>query len=287
MSALPVSPTALEFIAPSAWRTVDFLSDLHLQASHPATVQVLQAYLQHTPADALFILGDLFEVWIGDDVLSPQPQPQNDGPGFEAQCCATLQRASTQRDLALYFLHGNRDFLASSGFAQASGVTLLPDPTVLQFAAQRYVLSHGDALCLADTEYQRFRQLARSSAWQRDFLAQPLAQRRAQARSIRTQSAHRQQTLSVYAEVDNDAACAWLRAAHAHTLIHGHTHRPAVHVLDVPAQAVQVTQEPAAQLERHVLSDWDAHAQPARAEVLRLTEGGLQRVSVLGPALQT
>lgn len=286
MSALPVSPTALEFIAPSAWRTVDFLSDLHLQASHPATVQVLQAYLQHTPADALFILGDLFEVWIGDDVLSPQPQPQpqpqNDGLGFEAQCCAALQRAHTQRGLALYFLHGNRDFLASSGFAQASSVTLLPDPTVLQFAAQRYVLSHGDALCLADTEYQRFRQLARSSAWQCDFLAQPLAQRRAQARSIRTQSAHRQQTLSVYAEVDNDAACAWLRAAHAHTLIHGHTHRPAVHILDGLGQAA-----PAARLERHVLSDWDAHAQPARAEVLRLTEGGLRRVSVLDVSLQT
>lgn len=252
-------PRFEELVAPSHWRTVDFLSDLHLQASEPDTLAAWHHYLQTTPADALFILGDLFEVWVGDDAL--------DDPGsFESQACALLQAASRQR--ALFFLHGNRDFLIGPGFARHTGATLLHDPTVLVWQGQRLLLSHGDALCLDDVDYQRFRVQARSVQWQEHFLAQPLAQRRAQARGIRAESEARKQSGAVYADVDGPAAIAWLQAARATTLVHGHTHRPAEHPL-------------APDVRRVVLSDWDAAAQPPRADVLRLTPQGLERVAIV------
>jgi UDP-2,3-diacylglucosamine hydrolase len=255
----PTVPRFEELVAPSHWRTVDFLSDLHLQASEPDTLAAWHHYLQTTPADALFILGDLFEVWVGDDAL--------DDPGsFESQACALLQAASRQR--ALFFLHGNRDFLIGPGFARHTGATLLHDPTVLVWQGQRLLLSHGDALCLDDVDYQRFRVQARSVQWQEHFLAQPLAQRRAQARGIRAESEARKQSGAVYADVDGPAAIAWLQAAHATTLVHGHTHRPAEHPL-------------APDVRRVVLSDWDAAAQPPRADVLRLTPQGLERIAIV------
>ncbi|WP_291474828.1 UDP-2,3-diacylglucosamine diphosphatase [Acidovorax sp.] len=251
-------PRFEELAAPSHWRTVDFVSDLHLQASEPATVAAWQHYLQTTLADALFILGDLFEVWVGDDAISE--------PGsFEAQGCAALL-AAVQR-LPVYFMHGNRDFLAGPAFLAHCGITGLADPTVLVFGAQRIVLSHGDLLCLDDVDYQRFRVQARSARWQAQFLAQPLAARRAQARGIRQESEAHKQAAAVYADVDGPAAINWLTAAQAHTLIHGHTHQPANHAL-------------APGLQRVVLSDWDAAAQPPRAEVLRLTAAGLERVAM-------
>ena len=251
-------PRFEELVAPSHWRTVDFLSDLHLQASEPDTLAAWHHYLQTTPADALFILGDLFEVWVGDDAL--------DDPGsFESQACALLLAASRQR--ALFFLHGNRDFLIGPGFAQRTGATLLHDPTVLVWQGQRLLLSHGDALCLDDVDYQRFRLQARSTAWQQQFLAQPLATRRVQARGIRQESEAKKQSGASYADVDGSAAVAWLHAASAHTLIHGHTHRPAQHVL-------------APGLQRVVLSDWDAAALPPRLETLRLSSAGLERLSL-------
>ena len=149
-------PRFEELTAPSHWRTVDFISDLHLQASEPATVAAFRHYLQTTPADALFILGDLFEVWVGDDAI--------DEPGsFEAEGCAALLAAS--RRLPLFFMHGNRDFLAGPSFLQRTGMVGLAEPTVLVFDGQRIVLSHGDLLCLDDVDYQRFRVQARSSAW--------------------------------------------------------------------------------------------------------------------------
>ena len=125
--------TALEHVhvlcAEPHWHTIDFFSDLHLDSTQPATLQALQRYLQHSPAQALFILGDLFETWIGDDVLSHRPT------GFEAQVCALLAETAQQREL--FCLHGNRDFLLGPDFAAASHVRLLPDPTVLVFAQQR------------------------------------------------------------------------------------------------------------------------------------------------------
>lgn len=251
-------PRCEELAAPAHWRTVDFLSDLHLQASEPVTLAAWRHYLQTTPADALFILGDLFEVWVGDDVL--------DEPGsFEAQACALLQAASRRH--ALFFLHGNRDFLIGARFARHTGAHLLHDPTVLIWQGQRLLLSHGDALCLQDVDYQRFRQQARSQAWQQPFLAQPLAQRRAQARAMRTESEARKQSGVVYADVDAAAATAWLQAAQAGTLVHGHTHRPGEHALG-PGLA------------RAVLSDWDLAAHPPRGDVLRLSAAGLERIAI-------
>lgn len=261
--AVTTVPRFEELTAPSHWRTVDFISDLHLQASEPATVAAWRHYLQTTDADALFILGDLFEVWVGDDAILE--------PGsFEAEGCAALKVAAQR--LPVYFMHGNRDFLAGPAFLAHCGITGLADPTVLAFASQRFVLSHGDLLCLDDVDYQRFRVQARSTAWQERFLAQPLAVRRAQARGIRQESEARKQSGVTYADVDGPATITWLQAAHAHTLIHGHTHRPADHTL-------------APGLQRVVLSDWDAAALPPRAETLRLSRAGLERLS-LAPKYQ-
>jgi len=251
-------PRFEELIAPSHWRTVEFISDLHLQASEPATVSAFEHYLRSTTADALFILGDLFEVWVGDDAI--------DEPGsFEAQGCTALFAASQRRQL--YFMHGNRDFLAGPAFLQRTGMTGLADPTVLVFGHQRIVLSHGDLLCLDDVDYQRFRIQARSSAWQDTFLAQPLATRRAQARGIRQESEAKKQSGVTYADVDGPAAIGWLQAAGAGTLLHGHTHRPATHALTPD-------------LKRVVLSDWDAAALPPRLETLRLSAQGLERIAL-------
>lgn len=252
-------PAMTELAAPAGWRTVDFLADLHLEPAQPATLDALRRYLDATPADAVFFLGDLFEVWVGDDAMAE--------PGsFEGQCCALLAAAAARR--ALFFMHGNRDFLVGAAFTRQTGVGLLADPTVLSFAGRRWLLSHGDALCLNDVEYQRFRAVARNPEWQARLLARPLAERRAQGRSARSESEARKRSGSaVYADVDADAALAWLRAARAQALIHGHTHLPADHVL-------------APGLARHVLTDWDLQAHPPRAGVLRLTADGLQRLAV-------
>ncbi len=253
-------PRFEELIAPSGWRTVEFISDLHLQASEPATVAAFRHYLATTEANALFILGDLFEVWVGDDAM--------DEPGsFEAEGCAALLAASQR--MPVYFMHGNRDFLAGPAFLQRCGMTGLADPTVLVFGNERIVISHGDLLCLDDVDYQRFRVQARSSAWQQAFLAQSLATRRAQARGIRQESEAKKQSGALYADVDTPAAIGWLQAANATTLVHGHTHRPATHDL-------------APGLSRVVLSDWDAAAQPPRLETLRLSKAGLER-AILTP----
>lgn len=246
----PVAPPWPVLQAPPQWRQIDFISDLHLQASEPATFSAWQGYMQATPADAVFILGDLFEVWVGDDVLNPAEQA-----GFEAHCAQILQSAS--RRLKVFFLHGNRDFLLGADCAKACGMTLLNDPTVLDFAGQRWLLSHGDALCLDDTDYMQFRAQVRSPDWQQAFLAQPLAQRQEIARALRLQSEARKNTGATYADLDDHAVCHWLQTAQANTLIHGHTHKPADHGLPHG-------------LRRITLSDWDAAATPPRAEVLRL-----------------
>ncbi|MDP3884193.1 UDP-2,3-diacylglucosamine diphosphatase [Hydrogenophaga sp.] len=254
--------------APAHWQAVDFISDLHLQASEPATLALWQHYLQQAPAlraDALFILGDLFEVWIGDDVLASQT---SDTPSFWHTCAQLLREHS--RHTPVYFMHGNRDFLLGAQALAACGMVGLNDPTVLEFHGQHWLLSHGDALCLADTDYQRFRAAVRSADWQRDFLARPLSEREAIARGLREQSEARKRDSAhdhtLWADVDADAARQWLQAAGSQTLIHGHTHRPDQHDLGQG-------------LRRVVLSDWDPTARPPRAEVLRLSpQDGLQRL---------
>ena len=256
-------PLLAEINAPASWRTVDFISDLHLQASETSTFNAWQHYLQHTPADAMFILGDLFEAWVGDDVVN---DTTTNTPHFEAQCAHILQ-AAAQR-LALFFMHGNRDFLVGQVLMTHCHAQLLHDPCTLVFNQQRWLLSHGDALCLDDVPYQQFRQLVRSAQWQADFLAKPLAARQAMARHMRQQSEASKQATTKFADADTAMTLRWLDAAQAHTLIHGHTHQPADHVLNDHQRRV-------------VLSDWDTGATPPRAEVMRLTANGLQRIALV------
>lgn len=245
-------PRISELPVPAHWLRIDFISDLHLQPSEPATFRAWADYIAGTRADALFILGDLFEVWIGDDVL-------DEHSSFESECTRLLHAASVHRPV--FFLHGNRDFLLGTRAAQACGMTLLSDPTVLICPVSRWLLSHGDALCLGDGEYQKFRSQVRTSAWQQAFLSKPLSERRLLAQHLRAESESRKRSGAIYADVDADEAGHWLRAADAQELIHGHTHQPADHRL------------PTGEF-RRVLSDWDVLAQPARMEVLRLHLSG-------------
>lgn len=247
-------PPVHELTAEPAWRSVDLISDLHLQDSEPATFEAWRRFVTAPGADALFILGDLFEAWPGDDVL--------EAGGFEAECAEVLREAAARRPV--FFMHGNRDFLVGEAFALATGVRLLPDPTVLAWGAHRWLLSHGDPLCLGDTDYLAFRARVRDPQWQRELLRRPLAERQALARSMRAQSEDRKRSGATYADADTAEARAWLAAGRATTLVHGHTHRPADHDLG-------------AGLRRLVLSDWDLRAHPPRAEALRLAADGSAR----------
>jgi UDP-2,3-diacylglucosamine hydrolase len=250
-----------ELQAPPNWRTVDFISDLHLHASEPATFDAWRRYLLATRADAVFMLGDLFEVWVGDDLLTGNTVAN----AFEQACAQVLREAAGRRPL--FFMHGNRDFLLGPAFAQACNATLLPDPTVLGFGGARWLLTHGDALCLDDLDYMAFREQVRGADWQRQFLSQPLPRRMAIAAGLRAQSEARKRSGVAYADLDAHGVHTWLHSANATTMIHGHTHRPADH-------------EAGQGLRRMVLSDWDAAATPPRAQVLRLTLDADQGVSV-------
>jgi UDP-2,3-diacylglucosamine hydrolase len=241
--------------APPHWQRIDFISDLHLDANEPATFEAWALHMAHTPADALFILGDLFEVWVGDDTQD----------SFALQCIAVL-KATAQR-IPVYFMCGNRDFLVGPELLNFTGMRGLSDPTVLDFGSAdgatpaRILLSHGDALCLDDHDYLAFRAQVRQPDWRTAFLSKPLAERQAYARSVRNTSEARKQShtnnpdFAGYADVDTLAAIAWLNATEAQVLMHGHTHKPAVHNLGQG-------------LSRWVLSDWHADAKPPRLEVL-------------------
>lgn len=246
----------MEITAPPHWQAVDFISDLHLQASEPQTLAALGHYLAHTPAQALFILGDLFEVWVGDDGL------QATG-GIECAVADMLHRASAR--LEVFIMCGNRDFLMGERLLAACGARALPDPSVLELCGTRWLLAHGDAQCLGDAPYQAFRAQVRSAAWQQDFLSRPLEQRLALARQMRAQSEAQKrqlaQTKTPWIDLDQDACLTLLTAHGADHMIHGHTHHPAHH--DLGQGHV-----------RWVLSDWDLHATPPRAEVLRLHATG-------------
>ena len=250
MTHLPPAPSETPCVrAQPAWQRIDFISDLHLDAGEPATFQAWAQHMAHTPADALFILGDLFEVWVGDD--NPDP--------FALQCMAVLK--ATALRMPVYFMCGNRDFLVGAELLSTTGMQGLSDPTVLDLGTAgdstptRILLSHGDALCLDDHDYLAFRAQVRQPEWQAAFLAKPLAERQAYARSVRNQSEALKRSHADYADVDTQAAIAWLKATNAQVLLHGHTHKPAVHDLGDG-------------LSRWVLSDWHADSQPPRLEVL-------------------
>ncbi len=247
--------------APAHWRTVDFISDLHLKPEEPGTFDAWAGYLRRTPADALFILGDLFEAWVGDDSAVPG--------SFEHRCGELLQ--ATGAGAELFFMRGNRDFLVGARFLARCGVRDLDDPTLFSFNHHRYLLTHGDLLCTDDVAYQQFRRQVRTDAWQRAFLARPLPERQALARQMREQSEQHQAAQTVYADVDTELACRWLNKADATTLIHGHTHRPGDQALGSDARGRALTQV--------VLSDWHVAGGERRAQVLRLSHEGLARLA--------
>jgi UDP-2,3-diacylglucosamine hydrolase len=254
----PGPPLAL----PAGCASVEFISDLHLCAALPRTFERWSRYLDETTADAVFMLGDLFEAWVGDDALGEQ---------FEQACCQALRRASSNRQVCA--MRGNRDFLLGNRFFAATGVLELSDPVTVEAWGSRAVLTHGDALCLADTDYQRFRSEVRGTAWQEAFLAQPLPERLRIAEELRQASRQHQQGRDpvTFADVDPTLAGRWLSDARATVLIHGHTHRP---LSEMRTQGWT----------RHVLSDWDLDdLQTPRAEVLRWTQAGFER-RTLGPA---
>jgi UDP-2,3-diacylglucosamine hydrolase len=245
-----------QFTAPAQWQAIELVSDLHLCEATPRTLDAFVAYLASTDADAVFILGDLFEVWVGDDQCT---RP------FERTIVEALKAQAKRRWLG--FMHGNRDFLAGHAFAQAAGLRLLADPTCLCAFGNKWLLTHGDALCLQDTTYQGFRQQVRSARWQEDFLRRPFEERWSSASGIRTQSRALKSAApdpQLWADVDRDAGLAWLTRARARTLIHGHTHRPG-------------DERWGEEHSRSVLSDWDLDHAPYRAEVVRLDAQGLSR----------
>jgi UDP-2,3-diacylglucosamine hydrolase len=238
----------MEITAPPRWHCVDFISDLHLHAHDDPTYQTWRAYLRDTAADAVFILGDLFEIWVGDDAIALQPT-------FEQRCVDELRAAA--RRLDLYIMRGNRDFLMGQRLMDACEATLLEDPSLLTFGGERWLLTHGDGWCLDDVGYMQFRKQVRSAQWQRDFLDKPLADRVEIARSMRAQSEARKKLDMAFVDIDIATANANMLATKSRFLIHGHTHRPSRQMLDNHH-------------ERLVLSDWDMQAEPARSEVLRL-----------------
>lgn len=208
-----------------------FVSDLHLDASAPEANEQFLGFLRtHAAhAEALYILGDMFESWIGDD----------ESDAGKARICAGV-RELTASGVACFALHGNRDFLLGRGFCDRTGARLLPDPVIAELDGERVLVTHGDALCTDDHSYQELRSIVRSVAWQRRFLGLPLAVRARFANQARAGSrAHTTRTAPKIMDVNQHAVVTAFRAAQARRMIHGHTHRPAVHEIIVDGQPAQ------------------------------------------------
>jgi UDP-2,3-diacylglucosamine hydrolase len=215
-----------------------FISDLHLDSRRPAITALFLEFLEQRAADAeaLYILGDLFEVWIGDDDDEPL--------GKEI---ASALKTLNQRGVPLYLMHGNRDFLLGEGFAAVSGAKLLPQAVVVDLYSTPTLIMHGDSLCTDDVEYQTLRSRVRSPQWQAQILSLPLPQRREIAKQLRDKS--QQVTLTKAADITDvnpAAVIATLREHGVCHLIHGHTHRPGIHQWESNG----------ATLQRIVLGDW-------------------------------
>lgn len=235
-AATGAPPAIHSLVAPAEWSAIDFISDIHLAIDMPRTFEAWAAYLLATPADAVFILGDLFDAWVGDDARSE---------GFDAKCAELLAQAARRRRIGL--MVGNRDFLLGEAMLADCGLLGLPDPTVLHAFGERVLLTHGDTLCTDDADYQKFRTLVRDPRWQRQFLAKPLAERRAFAAQARGESRkHTSAAKPEIMDVNQDAVAAAMRAHGVRKLIHGHTHRPATHHFDLDGHTA----------ERIVLGDW-------------------------------
>jgi UDP-2,3-diacylglucosamine hydrolase len=208
-----------------------FVSDVHLDAERTDATEQFLAFLgsEASRAAALYILGDLFEAWVGDD---------DRAVGNERVCRALLALADS--GVACFALHGNRDFLLGAGFSARSGCRMLPDPVIAQLHGERVLLTHGDALCTDDHAYQELRSIVRRSRWQRRFLALPRAHRELLADEARAGSRrHTARTVPDIMDVNAGAVTAAFRAAHVQRMIHGHTHRPGVHTLEIDGKPAE------------------------------------------------
>jgi UDP-2,3-diacylglucosamine hydrolase len=233
-----------------------FISDLHIDATRPAITEQFLSFLaaEARHAEALYILGDLFESWVGDDDADPA----------QAAAIAGL-KALTLSGVPCFVMHGNRDFLLAAEFCRMSGAELLPDPIILTLYGERILVMHGDALCTDDRAYQRLRATVREADWQRQFLALSVAARRALAGAARAGSQAHTATLEyAIADVNVESVATALRAAGIATLLHGHTHRPAIHALQVDGRPCT----------RIVLGDW-------------YDQGSVLRWSRSGPELES
>lgn len=214
-----------------------FISDLHLDPARPAIVELFMGFLaRRAPeAEALYILGDLFEAWIGDDAVDA------------GHPVIAAMRALSDRGVPLYVMRGNRDFLLGEDFAAMTGATLLPDPTLIELHGEPTLLMHGDSLCIDDVEYQQFRAMVRDPDWQQAFLAKSVEERKAYAQQARTESQGRNQSIDEYLmDVNQGAVDETMRRHGVRQLIHGHTHRPAIHEMTLDGSPAR----------RIVLGDW-------------------------------
>ncbi|VVE09376.1 MULTISPECIES: UDP-2,3-diacylglucosamine diphosphatase [Pandoraea] len=260
-----------------------FISDLHLSPALPRTVQVFEDFLRGPAREAsvLFILGDLFEYWIGDDMLdvdvpaapnrtdaaaAPCPSPATEPLGAFARRMTAAMAELSASGVPIAVMRGNRDFLLGERFARAAGAVMLDDPCVFSFLGQALVLSHGDQLCTDDVGYQRFRRVAHSPLGKAFFLRLPLRLRMAIANRIRRRSAAKGAHRMAYADANANAIAALLDAAGERTLVHGHTHRPARH-----ADGRRV---------RWVLPDWEFDVEPPRGGYLQWDAHGLRAIDL-------
>jgi len=221
--------------------TVLLISDLHLEEERPDITGAFLRFLDEhaSQAETLYILGDFFEAWIGDDEQTP----------LQVEIAGHLKRLS-DAGLNIHLQHGNRDFLIGEHFATAAGLKLLPDPAVVELGGQRTLLMHGDTLCTADKEYMKFRGMVRNPQWQTMMLNRPLADRQTMARQLREISkAKNKGKKEEIMDVTPEEVIRVMEEHQVTRLIHGHTHRPAIHDLTVNGQAGK----------RYVLGDWDKH----------------------------
>jgi UDP-2,3-diacylglucosamine hydrolase len=233
--------------------TTLFISDLHLEADRPEIGEQFLDFLDDEAADAeaLYILGDFFEYWVGDD----------DPDEYYASIKRYL-RAFTDSGVPVYFMHGNRDFMIGERFAAETGVTILPDPYPLELYGKSVLLSHGDAMCTDDVEYQQIRAMTRNPEWQSMMLGKPLEERIAIAKHVRAQSQERNKTLSEsIVDVNPDAVRETISDHGVEILLHGHTHRPGIHGIEVDDRFAK----------RVVLGDWYD-----QGSVVRWDEDGLE-----------
>lgn len=242
--------------------TTLFISDLHLDAARPHITELFVDFLrgEARDAEALYILGDLFEAWVGDD-----------DPSATGKTVASELRSLVDSGVPVYFIHGNRDFLLGHDFAGRAGMTILPDPSVIMLQDKPVLLMHGDTQCTDDLAYQQFRAQTRNPTWQAEFLSQPLAARLAFAEQARAASKKHQSglrsegTMETITDVSPATVAGTFHRFGIDTLIHGHTHRPAVHQHDNEDRPCR----------RIVLGDWYE-----QGSVLRVDGDGMRLASL-------